>query len=668
MQNQPRNGREGRPKRTYSATDRLAARLADFVVRWRWIVIALTLIVAGTAASGARFLEFSNNYRVFFSPENPCLVAFEDFQKTYTKNDNILFVVQPQEGRIFTPRMTEAIERLTHEAWKIPYVIRVDSITNFQHSSAEGDDLTVDDLIRDGPSLSASELSERRQLALAEPLLNGNLLSDDADTTGINVTLQYPEQSLSEVPEAAAHARQLASQIQEQYPGVHIAISGVSMLNNAFAEAGAQDAMTLIPLMCLVLLGVMVFTLRSASGTIATLLLIGMSTATALGIAGYLGITLDPIDVTAPIIILTLAIADSIHILISMFALMREGSAKIEALKESLRINLVPVFVTSVTTIVGFLSLNASDSPPFWNLGNITAMGIAAAFVYSVTFLPALVSLLPVRVKVKAAAEGAGSGWLDRLSGYVVARYKPILVVSALLTLVLTALVPTIDLNDEWVRYFDHRVQFRNDAEFGIEHLNGIYFIEYSLESGEAGGISNPAYLATLESFTGWLRQQPEVTHVYSYSDIIKRLNKNMHGDDSDWYMVPDDRELAAQYLLLFELSLPFGLDLNDRINIDKSATRVTATVGQLPTRQVRGFMDRSQSWLADNAPEPIAATPTGATVMFSHISEQNINSMLTGNLAAVLSGAVNTEDRAASADDLYPRRFDVRARQTPSF
>ncbi len=208
---------------------------------------------------------------------------------------------------------------------------------------------------------------------------------------------------------------------------------------------------------------------------------------------------------------------------------------------------------------------------------------------------------------------------------------------TALLALSLTALVPTIDLNDEWVKYFDHRIQFRNDAEFGIEHLNGIYFIEYSVESREAGGISDPEYLGALESFTAWLREQPEVTHVYSYTDIIKRLNKNMHGDDPQWYAIPEGRDLAAQYLLLFELSLPFGLDLTDRINIDKSATRVTATVGELPTRQVRGFLESSQRWLDENAPADMRADPTGATVMFSHISEQNINSMLKGNAVAVL-------------------------------
>jgi predicted RND superfamily exporter protein len=350
-----------------------------------------------------------------------------------------------------------------------------------------------------------------------------------------------------------------------------------------------------------------------------------------------MGIQLAPISITAPTIILTLAIADSVHILISMLTLMREGRDKITALKESLRINFQAVVITSLTTIVGFLSLNFSDAPPFWDLGNLTAIGIASALLYSVTFLPAILTVLPVKVRTASVqGDSHGISALERLGRFVIRRYRPILVTTGVLAIALTALVPTIDLNDEWVKYFDSRIPFRDDAEFGIEHLNGIYPVEFSIEAEEAGGISEPEYLNRLEQFTAWLRQQPEVRHVYSYTDVIKRLNKNLHGDAPEWYRLPEERQLAAQYLLLYELSLPFGLDLNDRINIDKSATRVTATLDEISTAGVRAFMDRSQDWLRGNAPRYMWAKPTGATVMFSFISERNIEGMLAGNAMAV--------------------------------
>lgn len=619
-----------------TVSDRLATKLADLVVRWRWVVIALSAIAIALTAAGARHLEFANNYRVFFGADNPELIAFESFQATYTKNDNILMVVQPREGTLFTAAQADAVERLTEEAWKTPYAIRVDSVSNFQHSWADGDDLTVEDLLRDGGSMTEAELDRRTAIALAEPLLNGNLLSPDADTTGINIVLQYPEKSLTEVPEAVAHVRALKAEIAAEHPDLTVVLSGVSMLNNAFAESGQTDAMTLVPIMYGVLLVFMAVLLRSVAGTVATLLVIGFSTVAAMGFAGYIGIELTPVSVTAPTIVLTIAIADSIHILVTQLGLMRDGADKIAALKESLRINALAITVTSITTIVGFLSLNFSDSPPFHDLGNITAFGIAAAWALSLTFLPAVISLLPLKTPARA-----GSMWsqraMERLADFVIGRYRAVLAVFGALAVALIALVPTLTLDDQWVKYFDYRVEFRGDAEFAIEHLTGLYPVEFSVEAGEPGGISDPEYLAHLGAFTDWLRDQESVRHVYSYTDIIKRLNKNMHGDDPAWYSLPEDRELAAQYLLLYELSLPYGLDLNDRVNIDKSATRVTATLDEVTTTELRQFLNDARGWLKTNTPAAMHAEPTSASVMFAYISERNILSMLRGNAVAIV-------------------------------
>jgi predicted RND superfamily exporter protein len=171
------------------------------------------------------------------------------------------------------------------------------------------------------------------------------------------------------------------------------------------------------------------------------------------------------------------------------------------------------------------------------------------------------------------------------------------------------------------VEYFDERIEFRVDSDKAMNHF-GLYPIEYSIPADGPGGISEPEYLEHLEAFTNFLREQPHVTHVYSLSDIIKRLNRNMHADDDGYYRIPDHRELSAQYLLLYELSLPYGLDLNDRINVDKSATRVTATMEQATSAYMQ-------------------AKPTSAAVMFTYISERNMKNMVTGTILAIAAIAV---------------------------
>ncbi len=623
----------------FKAIDRFAAQLTRQVIHHRGLVLLGAVLLAVLVGSGASRLEFSTNYRVFFSDANPELQAFEDLQNTYTKNDNFFFAVEPKSGEAFDRDTIAAVEELTEAAWQIPYTIRVDSVSNFQHTYAIEDDLVVEDLVQGAVDRDASFLEARRDVALSEPLLRNQILTGDGVVTAVNVVLQYPEKDLMEVPEAVEVARALQADIEAKYPGLTIHLTGVSMLNNAFAETGMTDGATLMPLMFLVIFLLTWLIIRSLAATFSTLLVIGLSTTVAMGVAGFFGVKLTPIAMSAPIVILTLAVADSIHILMSLKSLVREGMAKTDALVEAVRINFLPVTITSLTTIVGFLSLNFSDSPPYWHLGNITAVGILAAWIFSITVLPAALSLLPYKVKQKAGADWSVKA-MDRLADFVIRRYRALLVGVGLPTMALIAFIPTLDFNDQWVEYFDERIEFRVDSDNAMNHF-GLYPIEYSIPAAGPGGISEPEYLENLEAFTRFLREQEYVTHVYSLSDIMKRLNRNMHADDDRYYQIPDDRDLSAQYLLLYELSLPYGLDLNDRINVDKSATRVTATIEQATSAETKQFFRDVDAWQQQNLPTYMHAKPTSAAVMFTYISERNMENMVTGTIIAIAAIAV---------------------------
>lgn len=624
---------------TFTFIDRLATSLARGVIRRRWLVILAAVVSALIIGSGAGRLEFANNYRAFFSDENPELTAFENLQATYTKNDNFIFVLEPEDGNAFSASTLTAVEQLTAEAWKIPYAIRVDSITNFQHSYGFDDDLFVEDLYIDAGQMDAAERQRRGHIALNEPLLRNQLITADGSVTAVNVVLQYPEQSLTEVPDAVAHARELRDQFESEFSGLNISLTGVSMLNNAFAETGMADLGTLVPIMFGVILLLTLLILRSAVATFATLAVIALSTMVGMGWAGFMGIKLTPISGSAPIIILTLAIADSIHILLPLRKAMRAGMTKNDAIAEALRLNLLPVGITSVTTVIGFLALNFSDSPPFWHLGNITAVGILAAWAFSITLLPALISILPYRVRQSGDVDRSERA-MERLADFVIAYPRQLLFSFGALTLVMTAFIPTTAFNDQWTQYFDDRVEFRRETDQALQHF-GMYPVEFSIPAQTSGGVSDPEYLAHLERFTKFLQEQPEVAHVYSLSDIMKRLNKNLHGDDEAYYRIPDKRDLGAQYLLLYELSLPYGLDLNDRINIDKSATRVSATLGDVNSIQTRRFLANTDAWMTENLPEWMQAAPTSAQVMFTYIAERNVNNMVTGTVVAIAAIAV---------------------------
>lgn len=619
----------------------MAERYGRWVVRWRWPLLLASLVMVGLAGSGARFLGFSNDYRAFFGDGNPQLEAFEALQNIYTKNDGILIVLAPKSGVVFQADALTAVEELTDAAWKIPYALRVDALTNFQHTEAFEDDLVVADLVAGAEFATPEALEKARQVALAEPLLAKRLISPEAHVTGVNITFQFPGESADEALESVKAVRELVAQVEVDHPDIATYLTGNVMLSNAFFEYSQKDMQTLMPLMFLVIAATMIYLLRSVSGTVGTLLVIGLSVATAMGLAGWQGVLLTPPSAMAPTMIMTLAVADSIHILVAMLREMRAGSSKYDAIVESIRVNLQPIFLTSLTTAIGFLSMNFSDSPPFQHLGNITAAGVTAAFFYAVVTLPALMAVLPVRAKVTPRARSTA---MERLGNLVVAKRRPLLWGSALVILVLGSLVPLNELNDQFVEYFDQSVTFRRDTDFTTENLTGVYTVDFSVGAGESGGISEPAYLAKLDEFTEWYAAQPGVVQVNSFTQVMKRLNKNMHADDPAYFTIPESRELAAQYLLLYELSLPYGLDLNNQIDVDRSATKVSVTAaGNLTSKELRELSAAGQAWLVRNAPDYMEATGAGAGIMFSHLSKRNIEGMLKGTLLAffIVSGVL---------------------------
>ncbi len=423
----------------------------------------------------------------------------------------------------------------------------------------------------------------------------------------------------------------MVKEFYEHFPDFRVGLTGFAPMSNAFDESTRRDLATIVPLMYVVLITTLFLFLRSLWGTVGTTVIAGMSAAGAMGCAGWFGIPMTPPSATAPTIILTMAIADSVHVLTTLGKSLAGGADKRSAIIEAVRINWTPVFLTSLTTVVGFLSLNYSDAPPFRDMGNVTAIGVGLAWFFSITFLPAFVAILPYKARAPRQARFS----MASLAELLVRRRDAIFVTCVGIVVLAGTMIPRIELNDMFVSYFAPTIEFRRDTDFATENLSGIYQFDYSLGAGAEQGIHEPAYLRKVEEFANWLREQPHVHHVATITDTMKRLNMNMHGDDPAYYRLPDDRELAAQYLLLYEMSLPYGLDLNNQVDVGKSATKLTATVDNIRAKELREIDIRSSAWLAENAPPDMHEAGAGATLMFAYISKRNIETMTRGTLIA---------------------------------
>jgi len=441
---------------------------------------------------------------------------------------------------------------------------------------------------------------------LSEKQLVKRLVSSDGKTALININLELPQEvdpsaskelqseqrSLrdSSHPQVVNFGRELLAEYRLKYPDVEMHLAGVPVINNSFNEMANNDLSALVPSMYGLILILLIIFFRSFGSVVSTLIVIACASAVAI------------------------------------------GSAPEEAMSESLRLNLQPIVLTSVTTAVGFLTLNFATSPPFAELGNMTAIGVIWAMVLTFTLLPAITMLITRSRKPSAINDKL----MQSFARFVVKHRTKALTGSLLVAFGLMAMIPLNVIDDDPITYFDKGVPYRDSMEFAIEYLPGVKDINFTLECGETSCVTNPEFLNTLEDFQAYLESEPAVVHVDTYIDVIKRLNRSMNADEQAYHVVPERADLAAQYNLMYEMSLPYGLDLNNQLNLDKSETKVGVLVNNIINSDLIALAERSHTWLKENH-RPDTKPGSSVSLMFAHIGENNIRSMLVGGLFAII-------------------------------
>ena len=607
---------------------------ADFVVKNRIKVAIVTLLIAFVVFSGVPNLRLDTDGRVFMANDNPDKIALDKFEQEFAKDDNLAIIVVPKDGEVFSPQTLGAIGELTEELWNLPYVRLVNSITRFQNTYADGDMMVVMDLVPEPSMVTKNEAAAAKKAALNRIEIRNSLINDDGSATAISVIFRLPGIDLvSEIPKINAEAEPLFAKYRAKYPDIMFKVSGSVAISQAFATASQKDGKTLTPAMILAMLIIVGILLRSATGAFLILILATLSALVSLGALGWTGIPINSATAVAPLMVITLAVASSVHVLSSVRQTMQETSDRTVWARRALVDHGLGITVAVFTTAIGFLSLNFSISPPFRQLGNMVAGGMVGVWLFTMFLLPGLICWIPIRQNLREAS-------LDRimvaLSEFVIRQQNRLLIGIPLIILGFATGISQIKLEDDFLRYFDESFETRQATDLYETKLGGLNVLEYSVDTGVESGINSVAYLQKLEDLSNFLRAQPAVSHIRSLSDIIKRLNMNMNGDDPSFYRIPETDEEASQFLFLYELSLGYGMDLTDQINVNRSSTRISAFVGYATTRQLLALDEKIQIWFDENAPE-LKSPVTGQTHVYTMISARDVPSMLKGTTLALI-------------------------------
>ena len=610
-------------------------RFFELVVgRNLWTTVVMLVVVAVFAAGLQHLITVKVGVRNHFSADDPLLIKLEKFEETYAVSDSVLVIVDPPNDTVFARQSLVAIDQLTEALWRTPYSVRVDSITNHLHTEGTEDSLIVERLVDDAALLDEAKLDRIREIALTAQETAGRFVSRDGRLAGLIVSLAIPEEGRKQTRiEVVDALNGLINQQRAANPDFEYHVYGELLLNRAVRDALTEDMSVLAPIALVMMVLTAILLLRSAWSVCGIFAMMIAVMTSSMGLAGWTGLKFYAESGAAIFVLMAIATAHSVHLIQGMMDGMAGGMARRPAIVHSLEINSRPIFLTSLTTMIGFLSLNFSEMPPFRVMGNIVAIGAMCAFVYSVTLLPALLVLMPIRA---SARQKDGPDFFERLARFVISRSKLLLWAFVMLSLVSAVGVSRIKLNDNNnAKLLDESYELRRSGDFINENFSGLDTLEYSLSSGRDGGITGIEYLRQVDSFAQWLREQPEVSHVTSIADIMKRLNQNLHGDVDGSYALPQDSDLAAQYLVLYEFSLPVGRDLNNLINFERSATRMTVAIRGMSVKEQIALDSRASAWLQENAPQ-LQTGATGVTIVGAYSVMRNIVNMLIGTFIAM--------------------------------
>lgn len=616
--------------------------LTRITLRKPWFGVLMAAAILVVSIVGLLNTKMMPDLRVFFASNNPDKVELDQFETDFVREDSALIVLTAKNGDIFTPQVVSAVADTVERAWRLSYVRRVDAVTNFQYSRLENGVLRVSDLIPNPHSASDEELLMARTESLSSTELIGSLLNDQASVTAIRIVFFMPGiDPRTEAPQVLGELQTLKSHIEEKHSAVEVHLTGTVPMNATFTLAARKDLKTLFPLMVVVVLLLVGVVLQMASAIGIVLLMVVISAAASLSLLGWFNIALNIATVMSPLIVMTLSVAAATHFL---SAIRRElNDARLTNSKREMRREVVqraltrhglPIILSLVTTIMGFLALNFSISPPFRQLGNAVACGLFVTLILTLTLLPSLVILLPFKPLKKPSRM---QSWIEQLPRLMARWPTPVWGSVLLLTLgVGLSGLNSLRLEDDFIAYFDRSFEFRQDTDYIEKNLTGLRVLEYPFRAKSAGGAYATDFLTQVDAFAQWMRKQPHVASVQTPTDTLKRLVMNMNDDKPDAYRLPQSNEEAAQYMLMYEMSLGYGMDLTDRIMLDKSGVRVSVILRNLTTADTRALEARATKWIEQNA-ELLRAEPTGIAHVFTLLAFRDAKAMLVGTMVALV-------------------------------
>lgn len=601
--------------------------LIQLLLDKRYLWAFLTLLISAGVGWGLQYTTLDSTPRAILSEGDPYKAQVDQARIDFPPSTSVLFAFQHEED-VFNFATLAAIDDLTTRYNQIDSAISVGSLLNRRFNDGDAKRYDRDYLIPQLADLTEADLGDLRKIALADEDLTTSLLAPKGEMTLAVVKYRANEDEQATRLRIAESVLEFRDYLRETYPGVQIYVLGNVLFELDGHNAQIKDSTMLMPLVIITSILLLWFCLRSLAYALCLFVIAFLTIGLSVGTFGWANIALNQISTLGPLVVFVIAIADGIHI-VSVYAQgLHKGLSKHEAMRESLAINIQPVTLATITTTMGFLSLNYCTSPGIYGFGNIVAAGVLWAFLVTLALLPTLILLLPTNKVPKPLGI---RGFVDFISHLVATRGNLLFWTSTALIVVTLAMVPLNKVDFNRFSFVDEDSDFHHVITALAEKIGNDQSLAYSIHSGSYYGITEPGFLAEIDKFSLWLETQPEASFVRSYTDFLRSANRSDHDDDEAFDVLPEDKLQLIDYLVGYQLIQEIEPNLESIFNTDYSAIKLVVGTSNLSNRELLDFNDRIDAWIATNVDPEFEVMHADNSILYARLDRAISVELLTG-------------------------------------